>query len=86
MWLTLKGRRLRLDPRWLIVAAIIALAIWRLPMQMQATMAQVNGVKPAYAEAGRYLSENTPPGSHILVFEPNYTFIGSRPLTQLADG
>ena len=86
LWLTLRGRRLRLDPRWLIIAAIVALAIWRLPMQLQATMVQVNGVKPAYAEAGQYLSENTPPGSHILVFEPNYPFIGSRPLTQLADG
>ena len=69
-----------------IAAVLIALAAWRLPVQLRATVHGTQWVKTAHAEAGRYLNQQTAPGARLLVFEPNYAFLASRPPARLADG
>lgn len=70
-----------------LVAVIIAgLALWRLPVQMQATLREVARTKTAYGELAGVLGSVTPPGAAVLALEPNYAFLASRPLARLPDG
>ena len=70
----------------LVAGVVVGMALWRLPMQMQATLHEIDRTKTAYGELGRALREQTEPGQAVLAFEPNYAFLGSRPLARLPDG
>jgi hypothetical protein len=69
-----------------IALAIAALVLWRGPTELRATIQGTRWVKPAYTDAGQFLKTNTPGNTSILAFEPNYAFLGERPLARLADG
>ncbi len=80
------GTRNRAIPTLVVALAIAALAIWRAPTELHATVQGTRWVKTAYGDAAQYLRTNTPAGASILAFEPNYAFLSSRPLARLADG
>jgi hypothetical protein len=43
------------------------------------TVGPLGETSPVYTEVADYLSRNSAAGAKILVFEPNYTFLASRP-------
>jgi hypothetical protein len=69
-----------------VVAVLAALALWRLPAQMAATVEGTNWVKTAYAAIGQHIAANTPAATRVMVFEPNYTFLATRPPARVANG
>jgi hypothetical protein len=77
---------LRAAIRFVVVAGVAALIIWRGPQQLNATLQRTQQVKTAYADIANVLHESTPSGATVLSFEPNYAFLGSRPLARLPDG
>jgi hypothetical protein len=68
------------------LVALVVLAAPRLQTQAQGVAGVLDSTKPAHADVGVYLKDNTPATTRVLVFEPNYAFLGSRELARTGDG
>ena len=61
-------------------------AAGRIAHQLTDTARMLEQVSPVYADVAAYLRQNTDPKDAVLVFEPNYTFLSSRPLAGASPG
>jgi hypothetical protein len=72
-------QRLTLGSLTLLAILFIGLAGWPIAKQWMDTVGTLRETSPVYTEVADYLSRNSAGGAKILVFEPNYTFLASRP-------
>jgi len=73
-----------------VVALVVILGVggatgW-IAHQLTDTAMMLERVSPVYADVAAYLRQSTDPKDAVLVFEPNYTFLSSRPLAGASPG
>ncbi|MGQ9492157.1 MAG: phospholipid carrier-dependent glycosyltransferase [Anaerolineae bacterium] len=68
------------------VIVLIGLACGAVPNQFAHIMRMLGETNSTYMEVAEFLSQNTLPQSMVLAFEPNYTFLSSRPLAGVRPG
>jgi hypothetical protein len=73
------SRNLVLRSPVLIAILAVGLITGQIGAQYADTMAMIDQVSPVYVQVADYLRRGTSPEDTILVFEPNYTFLSSRP-------
>lgn len=69
-----------------LIALVCVLGAGNLVRQAKATRDALCQIKPVHLEMAAVLRDQVPEGASVLVFEPNYTFLSSRPLAGLRDG
>ncbi|MGC8787268.1 MAG: phospholipid carrier-dependent glycosyltransferase, partial [Anaerolineae bacterium] len=72
--------------RFLAAFLLIGLLSGRIAGQWTNVIRMLDAADSTYLEIARFLSENTESQSVVLAFEPNYTFLASRPLAGAQPG
>jgi len=74
-----RARGLTLGALALLAVLLTGLLRGQIVNQYADTVRALEHTSPSYTEVADYLSRNSSPEARVLVFEPNYTFLSSRP-------